>query len=227
VLGQLTSPGGLFSDGKQPDVLIFEEDLAPEQVFRLDQVSAWIDPSWKGRAIVSPQKYTAYKDMPSWLRHHDRIIQHLTDRPGMGWELISDAASMSTLQNAESRGRSPHAHERCSMDGKHVCGLANEMSFQMLINTLIKRVPLDWPAAEKINGALKSADEFSRQRRPDCSLLFKQMTTNTASSSSRNEDGRHINFCLQCPRALVPFSMPRQVHPQCFDYIPTELMKWD
>ena len=221
MLRRMTSPQGLFSDGQQPDV-VFVEVEQWFSLWHIDQINSWIDPKWKGRKLLGLSKFHVGREVNEWRLNHEQLLRYIAERSSAGWEVVSDAASFHTLQAAEMHGHAVHSHSQCNDNGKFVCGMANEMSFHMLMSTLLRRAPIGWSATARLSRFLSEKPATSTATRSDCALV-----AGSDPSTGKDRELRKMIFCLQCPRSLTPFSMPVTLNPVCYDHIPRELGRWN
>ena len=188
LLRKMTDPSGLFNERATPDVILFEAHFGMDRTaWVFDKVSSWIAPNWHGRVLLMTVKPN---NMVPWERYvSGAAVQsaHLAARPGIRWEYFDDSHSTMMLQTGESGGLSQHMHERCNTNGKHVCGLTNEMTVHGLMSFLLRQPPLGWSGTEKIKRMPVDGDIRCALRLP----------TNATASEAEASASSEMRFCLQ------------------------------
>ena len=222
----LTSPGGYFGDSAVPDVIVME---GIGDTWRIDQVAGWVHPSYSGRILLSGPKPTPYSVLPLWQRVQAALPRHLAQRPGLNWEYVDEEFVLPMHQSSEARGRSQHMHYACTEGGKYVCGITTEMTAHLLLHhVLTTRVGTGAAGTGAAHAA--RLDAYVAAQMPHCRVSLGDATEPAARDAGRAAQVlaaggvpravAPVNFCIQCPVQLMPFTMVSRLAPVCTNYVP-------
>jgi hypothetical protein len=234
LLKLLTGPGSLDGASAPPDVLMLEWWSPDTDYAKIEALRGWLHPNWAGRMLVHSAKQSI--SMMRTAAGDLQLARWFAARPFLRVEFFDDVDSAAMVQTAEFGGRSVHLHYRCSdgrgngvgardVAGQHVCGLTNEMTVQALLQYLLVTRPVDWPAARRIEQALRDTaadDDDSEPPQPRLDCLFRAPRPSPPPSAAPAPPP-DVRVCLRCPVSLTPFTilsadMVRRL--TCFPHVP-------
>lgn len=204
---------GRFENGAGPDVVHLELPTFQfgDEGEYTGVIRSWLGAEWSGQFLVSVGKMPSnlyatvaersWYERPGlfdWIDGHRSVRVDVVDETSLAAAAIHETIKVARAENMHENAWSSHYHRPCSESGMRVCSPVCDSTAQQVLNVAFRsKDPAPWRLIK---------------RRDRC--VHAQRDHNAAAS-------REFQFCLRCPKELVPFTMlSPKIATVCRNHVP-------